>query len=275
MPWRQQTIVGVWHRVWRGTPDSVDVPPEHLQAFIDEINSAMPSLALCVDDVAYWNAGLVLFGDAQTSTEHLSYGKRSRFIDHGVRHGLAGLFTLIGVRYTTARAESVQAVDLIQVHLGHQPSASRSHIEKLVGADKLSVTESRKQLNRQWPTAPAPSVRSLLHNFGDEVDSVLGLGNDAAQPALLPASHVLENELRFACREEMVTRLEDLLMRRTEVCTAYQPHRQTLDRAVIIAAEELGWDSRRQREERARLTATLEHKGFRSPPNGYPFAVQA
>lgn len=263
MPWRQQTIIGVWHRVWDGAPDSVHVPEAHLQAFVDEVNAAMPSLALAVDDVAYWNAGLVLFGDAQTSDEHLSYGKRSRFIDHGAHHATPGLFTLIGVRYTTARAEGVAAIDAIQTHLGHRPSASRSHVEKLVGADRLSLSESRQALERRWPSAAAATARALLYNYGDEVDAVLDLERAAAEPTLLPASHVLESELRFACRQEMATRLDDLLMRRTEVCTAYQPHRQTLDRAVTIAAEELGWDRRRQREERERLTATLTHKGFR------------
>ena len=53
-----------------------------IQSFIDEINWAYPPADLTVADVSMVNSGLVLFGDNETGSRHLSYGKRSRVVDH-------------------------------------------------------------------------------------------------------------------------------------------------------------------------------------------------
>ena len=82
VPWRNYTLVGVWHRVWRDSPESVTVTSQELQSYIDEINWAYPPLELTLSDVSMWNAGLVPFGENDEGAEDLSYGKRSHIIDH-------------------------------------------------------------------------------------------------------------------------------------------------------------------------------------------------
>src|SRR5207253_1961699 len=51
VPWRDHTLVGVWHVVHRGDPDTAVVSATEVQAFIDEINEAYPGLKLQFDDV--------------------------------------------------------------------------------------------------------------------------------------------------------------------------------------------------------------------------------
>ena len=112
VPWRQYTLVGVWHKVYEGAPDACTVSEQELAGFIAEINDAYPLLAINADDISIVNSGLVLFGENKPGAVHLSYGKRSRIIDHAEEHGIHGLITLLGVRYTTARREAVSAVDI-------------------------------------------------------------------------------------------------------------------------------------------------------------------
>ena len=113
VPWRAYTLVGVWHVVYKGAPDEFTVTEEELHAFIDEINEGYPALELTLDDISMWNAGLILFGENKPGAVDLSFGKRSRLIDHAKDHGIEGLITLIGVRYTTARRDAARAIDLV------------------------------------------------------------------------------------------------------------------------------------------------------------------
>lgn len=111
-PWRGYTLVGVWHKVHRDDPDAMTLTEPELQQFLEEVNAGYP-LGLTVNDVTQWGAGLVLFGENATAATHLSYGKRSVLVDHQAAHGLEGLVSLIGVRYTTARGMAERALDLI------------------------------------------------------------------------------------------------------------------------------------------------------------------
>lgn len=263
MPWRDQTIVGVWHKVWTTPPETVDVPQEHLQSFVEEVNSGLPSLNLTVDDVAYWNAGLVLFGDTQTAGENLSYGKRSRFIDHLQSDQLDGLLTLIGVRYTTARAEAEKLVDFVGRRLDKSMPPVSSHEQILAGGHFDSFAKLSARIKEQLPDCSDATHRSLLHNYGAEAGEVLAIAG-ASKPAPLPGSHVLEEELRYCCRREMATRLQDLIMRRTEIAAATRPGSATLDRIATIAGEEHGWTQRRREEEVVGLNQVLDRKRYPS-----------
>ena len=58
VPWRDYTLVGVWHLVFDKDPDSITVSSEELDSYIDEINAAIPALELKLDDITMVNTGL-------------------------------------------------------------------------------------------------------------------------------------------------------------------------------------------------------------------------
>ncbi len=67
---------------------------------------------------------------------------------------------------------------------------------------------------------------------------------------LIPGTHTLWAELRWACRAERVVRLEDLLLRRVRIGLLL-PYggADFLERIRAICREELGWDDARCRQE--------------------------
>ena len=74
-PWRNFTLIGVWHGVYRGAPEEVTVTEEELQAFLDETNAAYPGLSLTRKDVTMVNFGLILFEENKQGTAEISFGK--------------------------------------------------------------------------------------------------------------------------------------------------------------------------------------------------------
>ena len=82
VPWRDYTLVGVWHIVNKGRPDQVTLTEGEVQGFLDEFNGAYSlDEPLTLEDVRWtpsmWNYGLTLFGENDEGSTNLSYGKRS------------------------------------------------------------------------------------------------------------------------------------------------------------------------------------------------------
>ena len=152
VPWRESTQVGVWHVVMPNIPDRVYVAEKEIEQFIDEVNTGYPAAELTLDDVAVWNAGLVLFGANEPGNVNLSYGKRSRLVDHQQVHGVENLVSLVGVRFTTARSEAevkrfVWCVTKLDLHV----AKSRTHATILPGGSFDSFASLLDEAKRTAP----------------------------------------------------------------------------------------------------------------------------
>ena len=245
VPWRNFTLVGVWHVVYDRRPDEVTVTAQDLESFIDEINWAYPSLGLTLRDVRMWNAGLVPFGINEPGATNLSYGKRSNLIDHQKTHGVQGLVTLIGIRYTTARADSAKAIDIAAAKLGGSSRRRDSSGIPIMGGDIPDFEHFVKQCTaRQRLGIGAEVMRALAHNYGTCVDQVLGYAEkDPGLAGTLGDSTVIKAEVINAIEHEMAITLGDIVFRRTDLATGGNPGDQALRECADLAARELGWSS--------------------------------
>ena len=251
VPWRNYTLVGVWHVVYEGGPDDVTVTEQDLQSFIDEINRAYPALELSLADVSMCNAGLVPFGENEPGAVHLSYGKRSRLIDHEKEHGLQGLVTLIGIRYTMARGDAAKVMDLVSAKLGKSLRAPPTHRIALHGGDIDDFEAFVKDTsNNQTVALRDDVVHALLHNYGTAYREVLRhVELDSALAETLDNSTVLKAEVVNAVRNEMAVRLSDVVFRRTDLAAGGNPGQQALEVCAHMVARELGWTTDQMQQE--------------------------
>ncbi|MGH7676272.1 MAG: FAD-dependent oxidoreductase, partial [Gemmatimonadales bacterium] len=203
-PWGGATVIGTWHTVHSGPPDRFAVTNEELAGFVDAVNTGYPALRLTLDDVSLWNAGLVLFGTNLPGAVNLRYGKRSRIVDHARVHSVAGLVTVIGVRFTTARAVAEAVVNLVGRKLGRRlpacttatAPADGGAIEQ-IGAFLHGAVESRPAVIR------AETMHRLVHNYGAGYRRILRYQETgAAWLEPVGASGVLRAEIAHAVREE-------------------------------------------------------------------------
>lgn len=249
-PWRDSTLVGVWHVVHEGNADSFEVRREELQSFVDEVNGAYPAAGLSVDEISVANAGLILFGDEQSDADNFSFGKRSRVIDHAERDGVEGLLTVIGVRYTTARGVAERALDTLAPRIGAGDLRGATETTKLPGGDIASVERFvEEQATRFASILDETAVRRLVRNYGSEIDQVIRHDPSCAH---LADSACVAAEVLHAVREEMACTLADVVFRRTDLGTAAPPSEEALAAAADVMGDELGWsESRRHAEIRA------------------------
>jgi len=252
VPWRDCTLVGVWHAVVPREPDAVGLPPAELRQFIDEFNASFPAVALRESEVRRADYGLVPFGEASRQQKGLSFGKQSRLIDHR-RHGLDGLLSVISVRYTVARRDAADVLHLAAQQLGPRSDGKDSGHRPLPGGDIQDFAATLRGLTDRPPEwLPARSADGLVRNYGTQVGRLLSLAE--REPALrrcFPGTSVTHVEAIHGVREEMAQRMTDIVFRRTELGTGGHPGNSALDDLQSLMTHELRWSERRATQERA------------------------
>ena len=126
VPWQGRSIVGTSYE------PACALPSDPLE-FLDEAARAFPWAGIERRDLALVHEGLV-------PGEGGPHGlwTRSRVVDHEREDGTAGLVSLEGVKYTTARAVAERAVDLSLRRLGRPPVACRTAETVLRKARRLT-----------------------------------------------------------------------------------------------------------------------------------------
>ena len=164
LPWNGRTLVGTSESPDEHRPDDQAVSRREVDAFLAEVNETFPMLALKPEEITLVHRGIV---PAARSNGHLSLLSHPRIIDHAAQ-GAARLISVIGVKYTTARAVAERVVDLVLRNLGRPRVPCRTAGTLLPGA---GLTDSQ-------PVDPiATAVREeMAQSLIDVVVRRTGLG---------------------------------------------------------------------------------------------------
>jgi glycerol-3-phosphate dehydrogenase len=258
MPWRDLTLVGVWHRVYGGDPERAELSVSDLEELLAEINGALPGVALRLDEVTDWHVALVPRGENERGAPSLRHRHGSSLVDHQAEHRLEGLVSLVGVRLTTARIDAARAVDLVQRKLGWARTSSTTSRRPLPAGDLDSVSALLREAERQRPPAVSEaSARQLARNHGRRALEMLQIA--ARRPSLgsrLGGSDVLAIQVVEAIDREMAQTLADVALRRTELATGRFPGVDALSSAALWMSAALGWSAERERRE---IAAVVDH----------------
>jgi len=251
VPWRDYTLVGVWHLVFEKNPDEITVSKDELQSYIDEINTAVPILDLKLDDISMVNTGLTLFGENVADAKDLSFGKRSILVDHLSKHQIDGLITLIGVRATTARSMAEKTIDLVFQKLSKKLIKSKTDILPIYGGEFNTFSKLFEKANSKNNNLLSPEIiNSLLHNYGAKYDEVLKyIKEDPSWSETIENSLTIKAEIIHAVREEMAVKLGDVIFRRTDIGTGEFPNENAVRVCAELMGRELGWSEHQTQRE--------------------------
>lgn len=253
-PWRDKTLIGVWHKLFPDFPDRACVQPEEIAEWMAEINSVYPTLQLRPEEVSFAHCGLVPFGATATATE-LSFGKESRLVDHRHTHNVQGLVSLVGIRFTMARVDAARALDLLLKQSERAPAAPASDQIKLPGGEIDNFASFESDACRALPEGVAmKSVQALVRNHGTHYRAVLDAGSNATL-VNIPGTSTLTAEVRYAVSDEMAVHLDDVVMRRTDLAAGSHPGRAALLASAAEMGRLLSWSAERLHQE----IATTEH----------------
>ena len=250
VPWRNVAMVGTSHDAHDGGADRLKVTRWDLEAFLKDAREAFPNASLSSDEVRLVHRGLLpmMSGDAS----HVRLVKESRVVNHE-QHGVRGLISMFGVRYTTARQTAREAVDAVFHAMGHtSPPPCRTAETPLHGGSIAHVDNFLMAvLKRDVGDITPATLRRIAATYGTGYDAVLQIARDT--PALArplgKKCEVIGAEILYAARHEMALKLADAVIRRTEAGAAGHPGTDALESAAAIMAGAHGWDPARTRNE--------------------------
>lgn len=252
VPWRHQTIIGTWHLPWSGPPEEFQLSKEILKDFLEAVNNAHPLLDLQINDIHHVQLGFLPAYQTPINKSSVELVRDGKSIDHEKEDGIAGIISLIGVKYTTARLVSREAVDLAVKKAGLQSLPSKTHSTQLIGGKIENFTAFMEHAKKNSPVGFDPKlIEHLVYTYGANFHGVVQTIMEKAEylETLSPDFNVTIGEVVHAVRHEMPLKLADVVQRRTELGTTSLPSEQVLRRCAEIMGDELGWDKIRQSRE--------------------------
>ena len=175
VPWRGRALFGTWQSASLCQPDETGIAEADVVSFIREINEAFPSLDLRSNDVTMIHRGIV---PAVTSNGRISLEGHDHLHDHasdGV-HGLEGLMSVVGAKYTTARRVAERVTDRLFAKLQRSPVACRTATTALPGGNIKDVAATIADARRDCHVdLPSDTIPHLIAAYGSGYRDILAL----------------------------------------------------------------------------------------------------
>lgn len=168
--WKGATLAGTSYRFANGSGPSL---PAQVRELIEEWNAACPSLEWKASDVCHYHCGRLPLRDGFQSGRPTALLDHSAVVEHG-SEGLAGLLSVIGTKFTTARRVAETVVDTAIATLG-KPKVPCLTSEVPLSGETFSSTDLAGKVRY--------SIREeMALSLEDVVIRRLGLGLTACPP---------------------------------------------------------------------------------------------
>ena len=268
IPWRGHTIIGTTDTVFSHEPDAMGVTEEDIEKFLLVVNDGLPGLGLTRGDVQHFYVGLRPLIDEtpdEGTKDSYNASREAEVFDHGEKHGIDGLLSALGGKWTTSRNLAEEVVDKAAEKLGRKLKPCATESTPLYGGAikrfRPFLDEAKQRHQRYAPDI----IDNLGHFHGARMDDILEIAGTEPklEERLDDQSPDIGAQIVNAVRNEMALHLDDALMRRSGIGTLGRPSPQLIGKAAGLMAEELGWDGARREQEIARLS-----RYFSTKPNG-------
>lgn len=244
VPWRGHTVIGTLHSADGDAGHEPPVAEQLIEDLIAEINAAYPAAALTREAVRLVHWGFLPMAGPPGPGETVKLVRESRIHDHAREDGIAGLITVVGVKYTTARVTAQRAVDLAAGKLGKPTRPCETDRTPIYGGQTGGFDSFLAQVVRTCPPAvPREAAEHLAYTHGSEYPRILDYvrGRPEWGQAVSEGSHVVKAEVVHAVRREMAQKLTDVIQRRTGLGATGLPGEEALRTCAGLMASELGW----------------------------------
>lgn len=253
IPWRGYSLIGTTDVIYKGDPDDFKVTEGDIRDFLQEINTSVTAAKLKREDVRFHYGGLRPIVEKETSVEVEVYdaSRKYEIYDHEEDDKIKGLMTAIGGKYTTSRNMARQLVDTIIRKLCREPVACQTHTTPLYGGE---IGRYESFVARARILRPAgldeEIVGNLCRNHGSRyLDVIACAGKKKHLERVCGQFPDIHAQILHAMGAEMANCLEDVLFRRTGLCTLGNPGDDVIEQVADTMAKELGWKKARRNEE--------------------------
>ena len=246
MPHEDESIIGTTDDDYYGDPDDLEATSDEVAYLLEGVESLVPAVRRARVTRAWCGVRTTLYEYGKVED---ALSREHQLLDHAAE-GARGLFSFVGGKLASYRAQSEEVTDHLLAFLGKAPRPCRTHEEPLPGGDEVP---DPVELARRHGVGAGAAAR-LVYRQGSRAREVLALADEdpRLKLAVCRDEGILAAEVVFVARHEKVRRLQDLRRR----CRLAIAGCGGLDCARIgaqLVAHELGWDADQLRAELADL----------------------
>jgi glycerol-3-phosphate dehydrogenase len=260
IPWRGRSLIGTTDTRFDGQPDQMRVTAGDARAVLEDVNRLFPEANLDMDDIDYFYGGLRPLVDESGQSSY-NTSRRVEILHHrgdaapeGGKY--AGLFTVLGGKYTTSRRLAERVVDQVCDYLPGKFAPCRTHLTPLPGGEMSSLTELVEHLERRFPDAPHRKIHILAGRYGAVAARILKRApagrrdsGRRSRPAESGGEYRLTNgevyypeEIDYLIVNEDIETASDLFFRRSGIGTTGRAPETVVRRIVQQLGARLGWN---------------------------------
>jgi len=255
IPWRGRSIIGTTNVPYHAHLDDIKVTAQDVEAFLTDINSALPEVGLDIDDVRYSFAGIYPLVARDIKTDTYQGTGDYQVIDHQRKNGVEGMITALGSKFTTARYVAQRCIDLVMKKLGRNDPGCLTVSTPLLEGNIPDLKKFRKDCRSKYAgILQEEAIDHLMINHGQEIHSILDNGRKGNLLGFVASGRkTLDIEIDHAVRHEMALTLEDVIFQRTGLGTVSYPGDSAVHHCAELMGDILNWDH----EERQRQIASI------------------
>jgi glycerol-3-phosphate dehydrogenase len=254
IPRGEVSIVGTTDTDYHGPLDDVHATREDVTYLLQAVNHAFPGRTITGEDIVSTYAAL----RPLINQEGVAESAVSR--EHEVHEEVPGLFSMIGGKLTTYRRMAEDILEEIVPYLERAQGRSIAHKSR-TAQFPLFDGEFEQCPSELTECFGADRGLRLWRRYGERAHELTALvrADATLETPLTGAEDFLRAEIILLARTELVTRLEDLLMRRTPLFFfAGNQGLDSVEEVSRLLADELGWDEERRAGEVERFQAAVE-----------------
>jgi glycerol-3-phosphate dehydrogenase len=230
-PWQDCSIIGTSHIRHAGDMEDLTAAVRvDVEAFLHEVNEALPRLRLQASDIRYVHSGLT------PAEDEIERSRRSILVDHASVDGVRGLFSVLGIKYTTAPNVAGRVIAAIGQALG----------ETSVQVDMSSPLPGSSLSNAGGGGGESEDALWTMRIYGARAPELF---RSLPRGALSAEEHVFRCRVQYGLENEMVVRLRDAVFRASDAAERGQLTTERLAWCAGVMAQKFGWSAERRDHE--------------------------
>jgi glycerol-3-phosphate dehydrogenase len=249
-PYRDHVLLGTTD-IRIEDPDQAQCTEGEIEYILGMVPRVFPDLEVTREDILFQFSGVRPLPPAKGATGQISRDHSIETIEKNPEVPWP-ILSLVSGKWTSYRALSEETTDEVLRRLGKSRQASTEHIP-IGGGREYPEGEERQTVWIESLTMKTGiskgRIRILFERYGtraEEVASYLAQGQDH------PLEHhpdYTRREIAFLVEQEMVTRLDDIPLRRSLMAWMGELTPELLEELAEITAQKQGWSRERKEEE--------------------------
>ncbi len=243
-------------------PDQAVCTDDEIDYILDMVPQIFPHLNVTREQIVFQFSGVRPLPVAKGTTGQISRDHSIELIDKSKLNPWP-ILNLVGGKWTSYRALSEQVTDQILDRLELPRKTSTAHL-KIGGGNSYPKTDNSRDA---WIQTLAESnkitserAKTLFARYGTRASEVASYISRTGDFPIDNLEDYSVGEIKFLIENEMVSRLDDLLLRRTKTAWVGKLSEESINELTAAVGEILDWTADHQKQEKERALTMLREK---------------